>query len=70
MNNPVRLRKVEETNVSFTGLVLDWLIAHPNVTFLILFICLASLLAIFFNVLYGMCTIESGVMRNFLAGGV
>ena len=70
MNNPVRQRKVEETNVSFTGLVLDWLIAHPNVTFLILFICLAGLLAILFNVLYGMCTIESGVMRNFLAGGV
>ena len=69
-NTPVRLHKVEENNVSFLELVLEWLIAHPNITFLLLFICLAGLLAILFNVLCGMCTIESGVMRNFLNGGV
>lgn len=68
MNNPVRLRKVEEA--SFRDLALDWFINHPNITFLLLFIGLAVLLAVLFNVLYGMFTIESGVMRNFLAGGV
>lgn len=69
-NTPVRLHKVEESNVSFLKLVLEWLIAHPNITFMLLFIVLAGILAILFNVIYGMCTIESGVMRNFLAGGV
>ena len=69
-NTPIRLHKVEETNVSFMDLVLTWAINHPNITFLLLIIGLAALLAVLFNVLYGMCTIESGVMRNFLAGGV
>ena len=70
MSTPVRLHKVEENNTSFINLVLGWAIDHPNITFMLLFIGLASLLAIFFNILYGMCTIESGVMRNFLNGGV
>lgn len=68
--SPVRLQKVEENNTSFIDLVLAWAIDHPNVTFLLFFIGLAGVIAVLFNVLYGMCTIESGVMRNFLAGGV
>lgn len=70
MNGPVRLHKVEETPVSFRNIALGWFINHPNITFLVLFIGLAALFAILFNVMYGMFTIESGVMRNFLAGGV
>lgn len=70
MSAPVRLHKVEETPVSFRDLALGWFINHPNITFLVLFIGLAALCGILFNILYGMCTIESGVMRNFLNGGV
>ena len=70
MNGPARLGKVEETNVSFLDLLLTWLINHPKFTFIALFIISAALFGGLFNVLHGMCTIESGVMRNFLAGGI
>lgn len=70
MSTPVRLNKVKENNTSFNNLVLDWVMDHPNVIFMLLFIGLAASFAILFNILYDMCTIESGVMRNFLAGGV
>ena len=43
---------------------MDWVLAHPTITFIILFVILAMLFGLLFNVVYGMCTIESGVMRN------
>ena len=70
MNTPARLGKVEDTNTSFLTLILGWAMNHPNVTFLVLFITLAALFGLLFNVMHGMFTIESGVMRNFLSGGV
>ena len=70
MNGPARLGRVEETNVSFLELILTWAINHPNITFIVLFIILAALFGGLFNVLHDTCTVESGVMRNFLASGV
>ncbi|WP_305554543.1 hypothetical protein [Methanobrevibacter sp. V74] len=69
-DTPARLGKVEESNTSFFNLLLEWAMNHPNITFLVLFIVLAALFGLLFNVMHGMFTIESGVMRNFLYGGV
>ena len=62
--NSGRLYKVEEKTT--TDLIVDWFLAHPTFTFTLLFVVLAALLAIVFNLIWGMCTIESGVMRNYM----
>lgn len=73
MNNPARLNKIEEDDSILNGVtdyILGWALANPKLVFIILFITLAGVMALLFNVVYGMCTIESGVMRNFMANGV
>lgn len=71
MSEPARLNKTE-TNQSkvYTELIEGWVIAHPKLVFIMLFITLAMLFGILFHVLYNMCTIESGVMRNFMVNNL
>ena len=59
------LYKVEEKK--FTDTLLDWTLQHPKFVFMTLFIVLALLFGLLFHFLYGMVTIESGVMRNYMA---
>ena len=58
------LYKVEEKK--FTDTLLDWTLQHPKLVFMTLFIVLALLFGLLFHFLYGMATIESGVMRNYM----
>ena len=67
---PARLGKVEEPDHSFTSFILELMMEHPNITFIILFLILAALCGLLFNVMYGMFTIESGIMRNFMNTGM
>ena len=62
------LYKVEQK--TFTEALLDWTLAHPKIVFMTLFIVLALLFGLLFHVIYGMATIESGVMRNYMANNL
>ena len=62
------LYKVEEKK--FTDTLLDWTLQHPKLVFMTLFIVLALLFGLLFHFLYGMVTIESGVMRNYMANNL
>ena len=59
-----RLYKTEQRRLSDKAL--GWVLKHPTLTFIILFVVLAMMFAVLFNIIYGMATIESGVMRNFM----
>ena len=60
----VRLYKVE--NKSLSDKAMDWMLKHPTLTLILLFIIITGIMAIVFNLIWNMCTIESGVMRNYL----
>lgn len=62
------LYKVEEKK--FTDTLLDWTLQHPKLVFMTLFIVLALLFGLLFHFLYGMVTIESGVMRNYMSNNL
>ena len=68
MNEPVRLHKQDNdvSSLKISERIGDWMLRHPTLTMLILFIALAMLFALVFNVIYHVCTIESGVPRNFM----
>ena len=59
-----RLYKVEHKSLS--DKVRDWMLEHPAITLIIFGIILALVIGTAFNFIYGICTIESGVMRNFM----
>ena len=60
----VRLAKQEPKSLSDKAM--DWILEHPAITLIIFGIILALVIGTVFNFIYGMCTIESGVMRNFM----
>jgi hypothetical protein len=59
-----RLYKIEQKSLSDKAM--DWMLRHPTITLIIIGIILALLIGTVFNIIYGMCTIESGVMRNYM----
>jgi len=59
-----RLAKVE--NVSLSDKALGWVLNHPHLSLIILILTVTLIFALVFSIVYGMCTIESGVMRNFM----
>ena len=59
-----RLYKVEERSLSDKAM--DWMLRHPAITLIIIGIITALVIGTVFNFIYGMCTVESGVMRNFM----
>ena len=59
-----RLYKIEQKSVSDKAM--EWMLRHPTITLIIIGIILALLIGTVFNLIYGMCTIESGVMRNYM----
>lgn len=72
MSTPARLEKKEDKSYPFfnSEIILGWALAHPNLVFMILFLVASMLFGIIFAVAYNMCTIESGLLRNFLVRGV
>ena len=63
-----RLYKVE--NKSLSDKAMDWMVKHPTITLTLLFLTIAMMFALVFNIIYGMATIESGVMRNFMNNSI
>ena len=63
-----RLYKVE--NKSLSDKAMDWMVKHPTITLTLLMLTIAMMFALVFNIIYGMATIESGVMRNFLNNSI
>ena len=68
MTKQVRLYQVE--NKSLSDKALDWVLEHPTLALIILGILIGLAFAIVFQIIYGVATIESGVMRNFLNNSI
>ena len=70
MNSPARLHKKETDDSPLMNKLSrnigDWALAHPHLTMIILLFIIGVSLTLAFNMLYGMCTIESGIERNFM----
>jgi len=60
----VRLEKQVEKSLSDKAM--EWVLQHPTLSLIILFTLIAVIFTLIFHLVYGMCTIESGVMRNYL----
>ena len=67
MSNPVRLHKKEET---ITIKVLCFIDSHSNIFLIISVIVLMILLIVLAYNIVGLAAVESGMLRNFIAGGV
>ena len=64
-----RLYKIEERKC-LSDKAMDWMVKHPTITLTLLFLTIAMMFALVFNIIYGMATIESGVMRNFMNNSI
>ena len=68
MSAPVRLNKKTENKV--LDRIDAWAIAHANI---LMPLCLVTLVLLTVGLIYavtGLCAVESGMLRNFLARGV
>ena len=68
MSTPARLHKKDDSPLmnKMSRNMGDWALAHPYLALIIMFIIVAIVSALVFQLLYGMCTIESGIPRNFM----
>lgn len=68
MSMSASLYKVEEKCLSDKAM--DWVLKHPTLTLIILFLIITIAFTLVFQIIYGMCTVESGVMRNFMNNSI
>ena len=77
MSTPVRLHKKEEKNHNFSPFLNNFdenleafVLSHASFFFILAMVTLAVLFVVLCYALVGVSAVESGGMRNFIAGGI